>query len=236
MTRIALILCSVFLFACASPQKSEKEKVDSSSVDSTESAESSLEIIDPNSLDLSLDQVFMDTTRSSSFYRQIKAWKESKFDIGSYEASLKEINKDFKPVSIKLKGFPTHFISLRKLNGDFVLYDRCDGINQRYEIRDSVFIYYGPLESDAESIARLVKLEKDYLAFEVRVHPVKTGNKISLISIEKVTDFVYLLKYQNEGDAWQKFVTTPEGISHFDLVVNHCVTQKQLEYDGFDEE
>ncbi len=190
----------------------------------------------PHSLDLSKYQIFIDTTRSSKFYESVKNWRGSKWDNQSINSSLNAINKGFQPKQVNLKGFPTYFIALRKLNDQFVLYDRCDGIAPRFEIRDTAFIFYGPLESDAESIAKMISLKDNLAEFELRTFQAKSNDQKSKLRIEKVGEFVYKLTYKNQTFDRIEYLTTVDGIEKFDLLVNNCPTMKMMEFDGFDEE
>ncbi|HBF21700.1 MAG: hypothetical protein CMI36_14920 [Owenweeksia sp.] len=195
-----------------------------------------LERNDPNSLDLSKHQIFIDTTRNSTFYESVKQWGESKWDKQSIKSSLNAINKDFKPKQIDLKNFPSHFITLRKFNDQFVLYDRCDGIDPRFEIRDTAFIFYGPLESDAESISNIISLTNNSIELELRTFQAKSNDQKSRLKIEKIDDFIYKMTYKNQTFDRVEYLTTVDGIEKFDLVVNNCPTMKMMEFDGFDEE
>lgn len=195
-----------------------------------------LERNDPNSLDLSKHQIFIDTTRNSEFYESVKNWSESKWDKQSIDSYLNTINKDFQPKKVDLNGFPSHFITLRKLNNQFVLYDRCDGIDPRFEIRDTAFIFYGPLESDAESISKMISLSDNSVELELRTFQAKSNDQKSRLKIDKIDDFIYKLVYKNQTFDRVEYLTTIDGIEKFDLVVNNCPTRKMIEFDGFDEE
>ena len=195
-----------------------------------------LERNNPNSLDLTKHQIFIDTTRSSKFYERIKNWKQSKLDKRTIESYLFEINKGSQPEQIDLKEFPSHFITLRKLNDKFVLYERCDGIDPRFEIRDTAFIFYGPLESDAESISKMISLTNNSIELELRTFQAKSSDQKSRLKIERIDDFIYKLTYKNQTFDRVEYLTTIDGIEKFDLVVNNCTTMKMMEFDGFDEE
>ena len=190
----------------------------------------------PDSLDLTRHQLFIDTTRSSVFYNRIEKWAASRFDSRAIIATLNDINSDFKPSSVDIKDFPTHFVTLHRLNNELVLYDRCDGISRRFELCDTAFFIYGPLESEAESIAKLVHLSDDKLQLELQMHPAKTGTRRAFLTIERCSNSTYRLKHGNETFSWTEDLTTPDHIREFDLVVNHCPTMKMREFTGFDSE
>ena len=150
MKQILIILIALFIVNCSRNKNSNTK----SSIEFIE--DTILEKNNPKSIDLSKHQLFIDTTRNSIFYDKLKNWSESEYQIRDIEIYLNEINKGFTPKSINLKKFPSRFISLRNLNNKFILYDRCDGIDQRFVFRDTAFITYGPLESDAESISKII--------------------------------------------------------------------------------
>lgn len=248
MTRFTFILSILILtISCEEKQESNSTRIKTSiEIDSVTKKsqpllheflqDTILERNNPNSLDLSKHQIFIDTTRSSKFYENVKNWSESKWDKQSINSSLNEINKDFQPKHVDLKNFPTHFITLRKLNDQFVLYDRCDGIDPRFEIRDTAFIFYGPLESDAESITRIIALTDNSLEIELRTIEAKSSDQKSRLTIEKINKFVYKLTYKNQTFDRIKYMTTVDGVEKFDLVVNNCPKMKMLEFYGFDKE
>ena len=151
-------------------------------------------------------------------------------------SSLKAINKDFKPKKINLKSFPNHFITLRKLNNQFVLYDRCDGIDPRYEIRDSAFVFHGILESDAESISKMILLTENSIELELKTIKAKSNDQKSILKIKKIDDLVYKMTYKNQTFERVEYLTTVDRIEKFDLIVNNCPTMKMREFKGFDVE
>jgi hypothetical protein len=240
MTRLTSILTILILtFSCTDNQRSNSTQgetsaeIDSAAISSKtlleEFAEDTiLERNNPNSLDLSKNQVFIDTTRSSKFYESIKNWSASKFAEQEISSILNTINKNFQPKQVDLKDFPSRFITLRELNKEFVLYDRCDGIDRRFEIRDTAFIIYGPLESNAESISKLILLSDKSVELELRTYHAKSNR----LRIDKIDGFIYKLVYDDEV----QYLTTIDRIGKFDLVVNNCPIIKMVEFDGFDEE
>jgi hypothetical protein len=248
MIRLTFILAIIILtISCTDNRESKSTQTESTSkIDSVadrpktllEEAEvdTILERNNPNSLDLSKHQIFIDTTRNSTFYESLKNWSESKWDKRTIDSYLNSINKDFQPKKVDLSGFPSHFITLRKLNTQFVLYDRCDGIDPRFEIRDKAFIFYGSLESDAESISKMISLTDNSIELELRTFQAKSSDQISRLKIDKIDDFIYKLTYNNQTFDRVEYLTTIDGIEKFDLVVNNCPTMKMMEFDGFDEE
>ncbi len=248
MTRFTFLLTILILtVSCTENMKSKSTQIVTSTKSDSEinrtktlleeaEVDTILERNNPNFLDLSKHQIFIDTTRSSVFYERVKNWRQSKWGKRAIDSYLNEINKDFQPEKVDLKDFPSYFITLRKLNDQFVVYDRCDGIDPRFEIRDTAFIFYGPLEPDAESISKMISLSDNSIELELRTFQAKSNDQKSILKIVKVDDFVYKLFYKNQTSDRIEYLTTVDGIERFDLVVNNCPTMKMMEFDGFDKE
>lgn len=193
-----------------------------------------LERNNPDSLDLSKHQIFIDTTRSSKFYKDLINWSESKWDIESIKSSVEELSKDFKLKNIEISNFPNHFISLRKLEGNFILYDRCDGIDPRFEIRKGFFIFYGPLESHADLISKIRINSEKRIELELKTHKTFSSDEKSFLIIKKIDDYIYKMEYKSENYNRLYYITTIENIRKFDLVVNNCPSMKMSEFKKFD--
>ncbi|GAB7258322.1 hypothetical protein [Polaribacter marinaquae] len=188
----------------------------------------------PKSLNLNENQIFIDTTRNSIFYKRIENWKKSKYDINDTKLSLKKLNENFKPKSIQLKEFPNNFITLRKLKGEYILYERCDGIDQRFELLKDSFIIYGPLESKAHTIYKLIESKKGNIKLELNSIESRTKFQKTIIEIHKINESVYEMTFKNKNRNFKIFLTTIERIREFNLVVNHCPKMKMSEFEKFD--
>ncbi|MEM8525341.1 MAG: hypothetical protein AAGG68_11935, partial [Bacteroidota bacterium] len=196
-------------------------------------ADTIVEENDPERLDLSKYQLFIDTTQNSRFRKRIKSWQPSEEYISSY---LREINKDFQPAKIDLGTFPRRWISLEKLKDRFVIYDRCDGAIPRFEVRDTAFIFYTPHEGYAFSIAKLKQLTKNKFSVKVKGYPIKGNPTFSTLSIFPTKHrYIYRLEHSGETLLSGYYVTPFEYIDQFDILVNNCATMKRLEYDGFED-
>ncbi|AFM04725.1 hypothetical protein Fleli_2353 [Bernardetia litoralis DSM 6794] len=196
--------------------------------------DSILEKNNPQNLDLTKHQLFIDTTRNSDFYKAYFDWKPNFSDKGGTEYYLKEISKKYKPKKISLGNFPKTWISLKRLNNEFVIYDKCDGISPRYFIDKSSVNFYA-IESDSDMIYKLINISKDEIEIELRTIPLKSKTEKAIFSIGK-TEYknVFLLKYIYDDREYKELVTPLERVSEFDLVVNNCVRTKRMEFQGFD--
>jgi hypothetical protein len=192
-----------------------------------------LERNNPKSLDLTKNQLFIDTTRNSEFYEKLINWKPNRMDNDAISYHEKEIAKKHKPIKIDLKDFPRHWISLKKINNEFVIYEPCDGNTTAFEINESSVLFFYQLEPDADLISGVKKMTENEISLELRTVPQKTETEKTELTI-KPTEInnVYLLTY-SFGE-W--YVTTTEKVSEFNIIVNHCPTMKRMEFNGFDKD
>ena len=171
-----------------------------------------LERNDYKKLDLTRHQLFIDTTKIHEFYKSVSEWNNG----------LNLTNR-----KLKLADIPTKFITLRKLDDNFVLYDRCDGSDPRFVILDSTFIIYGPLEKSVEAI--------EEISFTEQKIELKGKSENTKITIEKTDSInVYEIKFENHWLDWIEYATPASKINNFELVVNHCPVRKVTEFSGFD--
>ena len=190
-----------------------------------------LERNNPKNLDLSKHQLFIDTTRTSEFYQKYSNWKPHKLDNDAVSYHINEISKKHKSKKIEYGNFPKQWVSLKKMNNEFVVYEPCDGTTTSFELTENSVIFYYQIEPDADLISELKKLTDNTLELELRTVPQKIESEKTKLSITP-TEFknVYLLKY-SFGE-W--FVTPRDKVAEFDLIVNHCPTTKRMEFKGFD--
>jgi hypothetical protein len=192
-----------------------------------------LEKNNPKNLDLTKHQLFIDTTRNSENFKKLINWKPNQMDNDAISYHLKEIAKKHKPIKIDLKQFPRHWISLKKLNSEFVIYEPCDGHTTAFEINENSILFSYQLEPDADLISELRKITESEIELALKTVPQKTETETTELIIMP-TEFknVYLLTY-SFGE-W--YVTPKEKVSEFDIIVNHCPTMKRMEFKGFDKE
>ena len=192
----------------------------------------------PNALDLTVAQQFIDTSRTSAHYLELLAWPEDLVESEVIHSVLEELNAQLRPTHVDLKDKPTHFVRLRKLNDTYVLYRRCDGMDPRFELRDSAFIQYGPHEATVQSMVSLVESTPSNIT--LNVHCLQSQSvvadtsktdivPITSISITQVDGPVYRIDERDRGFMQSTFVTPISEVGAFDMVVNHCPVRKVLE-------
>ncbi|WP_422104819.1 hypothetical protein [Winogradskyella sp.] len=196
--------------------------------------DSILEKNNPKHLDLTKHQLFIDTTRNSIFYKAYLDWNPHKFDKQAIAYYIEEISKKHQPKHISIGNFPDTWITLEKLNNEFVAYYKCDGISTTYFI-DKNAVYAYNIEADADVIHNLKKLTDTEIEIEIRTITQKSKSEKGLFSIKKTKyDYVYILTRDYGGWTSKSLVTPLKHIDKFDLVVNNCVQTKRMEFKGFD--
>tara|TARA_R110002126_G_scaffold259518_1_gene402473 strand:- start:2062 stop:2781 length:720 start_codon:yes stop_codon:yes gene_type:complete len=196
-----------------------------------------LERNNPKSLDLTKHQLFIDTTRNSENYEKVINWKPNRMDNDAISYYEKEISKKHKKKKVYLKGFPRYWISLKKLNNEFVIYEPCDGNTPSYEFNENSVLFYHQIETDADLVSELKKLRENEIALELNTIPQKTKSEKAELTI-KPTEFknVYELTYSFDKVVSKQFVTPKNNVSEFDIIVNNCPKMKRREFKGFDKD
>ncbi len=168
-----------------------------------------LEMNDPKNLDLSKNQLFIDTSKTYKYYDEMLSW-----------------NHDEQARNIRL------FVSLRKFHKEFILYNRCDGIDECFGFADSSFEIFGLLESEINTINKFLKKTDNEMIVELLTH---TSTK-TIVSIQPSEyENVFQLHYKNDESDTTYYVASVKDIKKFNLVVNHCVDRKIVEFmDVFD--
>ncbi|MEM6764644.1 MAG: hypothetical protein AAF655_06960 [Bacteroidota bacterium] len=185
---------------------------------------------DPAFLDLSVEQLFIDTSRNSSFFQALIDWQPDEHRISAVKDILDTITQTFRPTLLFTTDIPRTFITIKKLNGEYILYDRCDGIEPIHEISDSAIIIHGTQESDAYAIIQVAENDSQKLTLSLQGYPGVYPTPIPF-SIEKTEeDYVYKI----HGPHYSSLVIPIEYISEFDLLVNYSPREKRLEFQGFD--
>lgn len=218
------------------------EEADTTSIDSSDlqqawdfARDSVLEPNDPASLDLARHQLFLDTTRTSEFYERKQHWKPTKYDSASVRTAISHLFTTRSYIDLGILKMPTNWVTVQRWNGEYVLYDRCDGIDPRVWITDSVAMFFGTHESDAEPILRIVESTEVRLQLELKTYVAKSPDERALITFERVDDRgIYRFEYRSAVSSWGNYMIPVERISAFDMVVNHCVKMKMSEFGGFD--
>lgn len=231
MKTLLSLLLSFLLFSCNNQEKKHQQvpKQASNTVEKI-TIDTILERNNPQALDWSQHQLFIDTTRKRGFYTNLINRPTDQSDSKVLQSYFAELNKYSRTRKVELGNFPRNFVRLHQLEDDFVLYDRCDGIDPRYELRDTAVLIYGPLESDAKTINKLHYKNKKGIKLQLNTLATRTNYALESLEITTTaTKNVYLLHYQGA----KKYITPIENRHQFDVVVNHCPNGKVAEYAPF---
>ena len=183
-----------------------------------------LEFNSPQFLDLSSQQLFIDTSRNSRFYDEMDNWTPGEFDIKGTEYYLTEIGEEFDKQIINLKNFPSDWITVKKINNQYVIYSPNNGISGRYKITNHSINLYA-IESDADAISSLEYLSDSSIQIKLNTISEKSESRNSIFSIQKTKiDFIYLLKWTYDDYELTSLVTPLEKIREFNMVVHHSQT------------
>ncbi len=232
MERTMFFVLLLLFFSCQLIETEEsKPKSNSAS-----NKDAPLQVKDPRQLDLTKDQLFIDTTRNSIFYKKMKAWKPDKFLQKITEDYLKATRSQFKRVEVELDDFPAEWIFLQKLAGRYVIHDRCDGNVRRFKIEKDAVVFYGVHESEVYSIRKVLKFDKESLSIELQAPWMNKEEHIFTLSLWRMADGNVFCSRENAKTCLGGLCTPVENIDHFDLLVDNCVTQKRVEFKAFDKE
>lgn len=232
------LLLALVVLACtdkAIAPESEQEEVLATT---TFELDTIIEKNDPGNLDLSQHQLFIDTAHTSRFYSIIKNWeidarKEASVGKSISNYSARSLFKNKFPLD-----FPREWIKIRKYNGEYLLYERSDGTDTRYEIRDSVVICYLVHESLVTPINEIKKADENGVTLVVATPFSKdtADSSEGTFTIEKtIEENIYKVTFQSEVFELVDYIVSKDVIDNYDLLVNKSPTVRVLEFGEFEE-
>ena len=206
----------------------------SNSNENYEEIDTVLEKNDPKRLDLSKQQLFIDTTKTSQFFQSYYNWNPN-LQNENFSYFLKEITKKFPLQKQEITNFPRKWLTIEKLNGEFLIYRPCNGNTESFVIADEALYFFHQLEPEAALIHQVVT--SNDTIFNATLLTLSDKNTVvqSHFSIQPsgMKD-VYQLKYNHDAIIEEKYIIPMEKVFHFNLVVNHCPEDMVREYDNFD--
>lgn len=198
-----------------------------------------LERNDPAALDLSKHQLFIDTTRSNDLYQTVEDWEFSTSTQERVEASLAYLMEHHQPVSLGQYTLPDKFVTIREADGEYLLYDRCDGMEARFEIRDTALIFYGTHEPVVALYTGEVRADETKLRVEIIVADPESevGTSKGRLTVLNMSDEnIHRISIQTEPVVLVNKVISKDLVTEYDVMVNHCPENKVMEYRGFEVE
>ena len=222
------------LFLCSNCFGQKKASVQSENPMWSEEIDTIIEKNNPNSLDLSKHQLFIDTTRTYVYYERTEKWNPlvNTELISITNEYLKDLYKDPQINKFNFQNFPRLWLSLKKYKGEFILYDRCDGAETSYGLNDSIFYIFGVHEPDLRKIMKVNVLNETELEIELERFTIEQDTDPLIVKIQ-MTERKYIYKLiMNLNDFTSVVFVTPNNyIRNFDVLVNHCPINKVIEFD-----
>ena len=158
-----------------------------------------------SALNLNEYQLFIDTTKTSVFYRNLDSVITSE--------EKKHQNAMFK------------LVELKKYKDQFLFYEPCDGTIRRYYISKEAIDIYGKHENVSFELKDfMIKAGNQVLFRDKRDRSLK---------LKEVNEAVLQLNYGE--DSAPVYVTSVKNIAQFEMMVNNCLGKKVKEFDKFQE-
>ncbi len=206
----------------------------SNSNENYEEIDTVLEKNNPKRLDLSKQQLFIDTTKTSQFFQSYYNWNPN-LQHENFSYFLKEITKKFPLQKQEISSFPREWLVIEKLNDEFLIYKPCNGSTESFVITDEALYFFHQLEPEVALLHRVVT--SNDTIFNATLLTLSEKNTViqSNFSIQpsEMKD-VYQLKYNHDAIVEEKYIIPMDKVIHFNMVVNHCPEDMVREYDNFD--
>tara|TARA_R110002051_G_scaffold155492_2_gene227543 strand:- start:4806 stop:5333 length:528 start_codon:yes stop_codon:yes gene_type:complete len=171
-------------------------------------------------LDLTRNQLYIDTTKFSKSKRNFEEWNPT---------SNKEIESNIENFQLNILDsvIPKQWITIRKYKDKFFNYDRCDGKDPRIEIIGNALIYNGIHEKTIYHLDEITKVKSSW-------NLKSSSNPITEFSFENTeTKNIFIYKFKGLNETFKSYVTPYQNIKNFDLFVNHCANEKVDEFSKF---
>jgi len=180
--------------------------------------------------------IYIDTNRHSKYYDWLTNFEFNKYDVQSYQESYEYLKEKFPKTYMKVNSteLPEDWIPVYLYKDNYYLYAPSDWGNAgKRIINDSAFVYWymdGPLpipltsvkkEAQNKYILEISNLSKDSLEKQ----------ELTIFQIDPKTQ-LSVFKFSNKtGKTQYRLYIPKESASSFDMIVNYCENQKQLEFE-----
>ncbi|GEM_PF-1082434 len=235
---IILVFIMSLTLSCEENKKNveiKENEIDDIEFNQKTEADTVLEISSPEELDMNVHQLYIDTTKTNRIYKTSKgkhAFQNEEL-ISNY---IKEWDKGFKFIELDFKNHSKIWRTIRKKGSEFYLYDRCDGIDPVFSIYKNVLIFNEALEKDFQPIVRIIKLNENEIELELNgTQRSETGSR-SFVSISKIDSLQGIYLFCNKTNYYERkqYVIPNEECKSYNLIINHCPTNKVEEYIKFE--
>ena len=205
-------------------------------------ADTILDYASPDTLDLTVHQLYIDTVRTYGFEGDVSLTEKQ---VQLLYAELKNwenhyTRRKFSFHDVDIGKFPRMWKTIRKLEGKYYLYDRCNGSDPYFLIHRNVVLFREALEWDVIPITGIVLSKNDE---EITLTLQRAGSKLSdeegpsTLSFTKTTfPGIYLMAHQRyEGRTWHRYVVPVDySINKYHYIVNDCNGDMRREYAKFE--
>ncbi len=183
--------------------------------------------------------IYIDTTRQSEYHKWLtdfvfdkEADKYSREYYGDAYKNIKSKNPN-KFKSKKLKDVLEEWVPIYQYKDKYYLYKPCDGIFLgRVVINDSTLVFWGWDKTPAS--IQSIKREGDskYVLEIATISDEKLSvAKLIIRALNKRTKLC-VFEFTNEPEEYRYQLYIPvKSAKYFDVVINHCVGSKQMEYE-----
>ncbi len=168
----------------------------------------------PETLDLTIHQLFIDSTKNSKFQNKLRSWNSSTEE--EIKQKVPHFTQNFS------SDIPKRWVTIQKYKDQFYNYDRCDGSDPRLEILGNALIFEGIHEKRIEEIKKIKPVNKGWT--------ITTKN--NTLQIERINNNIYILKFCGTNST-KSYITPFSNIDQFELLVNNCGNDKVDEFGNF---
>jgi hypothetical protein len=187
---------------------------------------------DWKSLDLSKNQIFIDSTRSWKYYSELEA-NNNNLSNERISELTKEFIKDESPkTNVDNHHLNELWVSLRNYNGEFLIYDACDAKDPVFGFHNSYFYFLGGHEPTTKALNEVSVNAKGEMQFSL-ISDKSQSNKAPIHGKLENTEHKNIKKLiLNNGDNKTEYFVVPiSKIRDYDVLVNHCPTDRVEELD-----
>ncbi len=179
--------------------------------------------------------IYIDKTKQFEGYKWLTDFRFDEYDSEAYNGYCSYL-KEKNPAAfskLNLKGIPKNWLRLYPYKGKHYLYAPSDWGNAgRKMINDSAFVYWYMDGPSPQPLKRVSQIGKRCFSIELaspEENPV--NQKVNIYLLDEATQ-LYLFEFADEAINFRyQFYTPKESAKNFDLIVNYCNSQKQLEFD-----
>lgn len=185
---------------------------------------------DPKKLDLTKALRYLDTSKTSDNYQKLLSTRP--LQLQEQIASLhRDLHLKSTIVTTARHNTFKKWICLERYQGEYVVYDPCDGNTESFILQDSAFIAIKRLSYEIHLYSEPPKFQGDTISADLIAYG---KNGVALPTTLRIhpteTNAVYLLQLTSQENEISQYITPQEKVNEFDLLVNHCPIEKTSEF------